>query len=155
MMNRRGFIISSSLLTITTFLSAHTDKISFETNQWKTIENIYKVIFPNNKKYGLEHYNPARYLFISSRSRYFPKKDLEFILNGAKWIKEDDINIKNMEELLNTSWGENWLSYLLNYALEGLYSDPIYGGNHNKIGWQMINHTTGIPRPKKQYGKKL
>jgi len=155
MMNRRGFIISSSLLTITTFLSAHTDKISFETNQWKTIESIYKVIFPNNKKYGLENYNPTKYLFISSRSRYFAKKDLEFILNGAKWIEEDDINIKNMEELLNTSWGENWLSHLLNYALEGLYSDPIYGGNHNKIGWHMINHTAGVPRPKKQYGKEL
>ncbi len=154
-MNRRSFIISSLLFTGTVLNANKIRSITFETNEWKVIKDVYYIIFPSSVKYNLQQYNPTKYLFSVSRSKYFPRRDLEFILNGARWIQEDEIYIKNIDEILVTSWGERWLSYLLNYALEGLYSDPIYGGNTKSIGWNMINHKSGNPRPIKIYGKKL
>lgn len=147
-------MITGTLLCSMGILKTDLHSIEFEINQWNIIKKVYKIIFPSNTQYNIEDYTPTQYLFNISRDKYFSKEDLSFILNGAKWIQEDKINVdSSMDELLETSWGENWLSYLLNYALEGLYSDPIYGGNIEQIGWDMIGHTQGTPQPTKRYGK--
>ncbi len=60
---------------------------------------------------------------------------------------------KLLKEFEQTHLGQNWLSILMYYGFEAMLSDPIYGGNHNKQGWNALNHNAGIPRPKKIYGK--
>ena len=36
-----------------------------------------------------------------------------------------------------------------------MFSDPLYGGNLNEIGWNSINHNIGYPRPIKPYGEEI
>jgi gluconate 2-dehydrogenase gamma chain len=36
---------------------------------------------------------------------------------------------------------------LLDYIMEALLTDPVYGGNPNSIGWQWLKHQPGFPRP--------
>ena len=36
-----------------------------------------------------------------------------------------------------------------------MFSDPLYGGNSNQIGWLSVNHNIGYPRPIKLYGEKI
>ena len=43
--------------------------------------------------------------------------------------------------------GQSWLSALLNYLLEALLADPVYGGNPDGIGWAWLQHQPGYPRP--------
>ena len=50
---------------------------------------------------------------------------------------------------------EKWLSRLIYYTIEAMFSDPIYGGNTHELGWTSTLHTTGNPRPMKKYGRKI
>jgi hypothetical protein len=50
---------------------------------------------------------------------------------------------------------EKWLSRLIYYTIEAMFSDPIYGGNTYELGWTSTLHTTGNPRPMKKYGRKI
>ncbi len=85
-----------------------------------------------------------------------------FLIHGIQWLDESahedfsksylDLNqsqqIKQIEHILNTSWGESWLSKLLTLTFEALLLDPLYRVNTNEIGWQWLHHQPGSPRPK-------
>lgn len=43
--------------------------------------------------------------------------------------------------------GSRWLSKLLDFLIEGLLADPIYGGNTEQAGWRWLRHQPGFPRP--------
>lgn len=43
--------------------------------------------------------------------------------------------------------GQYWLSLVIHYLLEALLADPVYGGNHDGIGWRWLAHQPGTPRP--------
>ena len=47
------------------------------------------------------------------------------------------------------------ISKLSYYGIEAMFSDPIYGGNFEKSGWNSISHAVGIPRPLRTYGQKI
>ena len=170
-MNRRKFTISTSLLLLAPTMNnaiVNISTVSRKKEAWNTISDVYKIIFPNSKKYNLEKYNPSSFLFDYSNSKYFPKSTLNYIIKGSSWINEDAQQVyKNdfsflttkeqqiiCDKLSKTRWGKSWLSHLINYAIVGLLSDPIYGGNNDKIGWKFIDHNTGFPHPKKRYGEK-
>ena len=46
-----------------------------------------------------------------------------------------------------TEPGRRWLAGMLNYLIETLLADPVYGGNPNGIGWRWLAHNPGFPRP--------
>lgn len=39
------------------------------------------------------------------------------------------------------------LSKLLDFLIESLLVDPIYGGNRDQCGWQWLQHPPGFARP--------
>ncbi len=43
--------------------------------------------------------------------------------------------------------GHDWLRELLNYLMEAMLSDPVYGGNPDQIGWKWLEHKPGYKRP--------
>ena len=43
--------------------------------------------------------------------------------------------------------GQTFLSKLLDFLIEGLLADPIYGGNADQRGWRWLQHSPGFPRP--------
>jgi len=40
---------------------------------------------------------------------------------------------------------------LLTFTVEGFLCDPIYGGNHDKVGWELIGFEPRPPRPLRPY----
>ncbi|MCB9557196.1 MAG: gluconate 2-dehydrogenase subunit 3 family protein [Deltaproteobacteria bacterium] len=56
-----------------------------------------------------------------------------------------------LSELLQTRLGDQsgarLFDTLLGLTLEGFFGDPIYGGNRDERGWQMLKHLPRIPRP--------
>lgn len=85
----------------------------------------------------------------------------KIIINGIVWIDETahelyktdfvllkhSQQVKILENILQYSWGESWLSKLLTLTFESLLLDPIYKINTNETGWHWLQHQTGQPRP--------
>ena len=87
--------------------------------------------------------------------------DGEFITKGIGWldglaeqtqgsqfkklsIAQQD---KVLQQISQSSAGENWMSLLIYYLMEALLFDPYYGGNPNSIGWTWLKHQPGFPAP--------
>jgi len=95
----------------------------------------------------------------------------QYLVNGIDWVEETaqeekgrsflDLSAMAKEEILemisNEVWGESWYSMNLNFIFEALLSDPIYGSNIDKQGWDWLEHNTGQPRPRSEmkYGNFL
>jgi hypothetical protein len=155
-MKRREFIKLTTLLLSTPLLA--TSKIT----PWEIIESTLQHLFPEHKNFvGANNLNLATFLQLISKDEYFDKSDLEFLINGAKRIykiepeylelssRKKEIFLRKFEQ---RRFGQNWLSTLMTYGLEGMLGDPIYGGNKNGKGWSAIKHNTGLPQPKEKYG---
>ena len=147
-MNRRNFIKLTSL-TLTSLAFAKENQ-----KEWSVIESVSTHLLPISKEI-----NFVRYLEFVSRDESFEDGDLDFLLRGAKEVVKrgykDSLSTNQKEKILRefekSRFGESWLSTLLNYTLEAVFCDPIYGGNKNKKGWVKFNHHPGLPRPTKPF----
>ena len=88
-------------------------------------------------------------------------EEIEYIIDGIGWVDETaeenfskrytQLSQREKEELIadisNESWGSSWLSVILTFIFEALLSDPQYGGNPDKIGWDWLKYYPGYPRP--------
>lgn len=133
------------------------------TSELEAIKTTLEHMFPQTDKYhGAKSFNGFGYLQNVSKDKSFDKSDMEFLLYGAKKLLKYDRNFVKVstsrkEKLLRkfekTNTGANWLSLLIYYGLEGMLSDPIYGGNKNMNGWKNIKHTPPVPMAKVKYAR--
>ena len=87
--------------------------------------------------------------------------DRDLVLNGAGWLDdaarqeagaaftalppaEQDAVLATIEQ---SPAGERWLARLLDFLLEAVLADPVYGGNPSGLGWRWLHHRPGFPRP--------
>lgn len=160
-MKRREFINIALFSSLALKLSAKAD-ISIEAKHLATINAIQNIIFPHSKEYpSADELDVTKFLVQSITHPTFPKYRLELLLEGIKdfyelhpeYIKltKEEQN-KILENINQTSYGNSWLDLLVYLSIEAAFSDPIYGGNKNTIGWKSFNHTPGNPRPTRRYG---
>jgi len=48
-------------------------------------------------------------------------------------------------------WGGRFMRVMVVLTLEGLFSDPVYGGNQQEVGWKLIGFQPQEPRPRCPY----
>ena len=175
-MDRRRFIINITGIIAATPLALHqtqaaslpTDAIiaGLSVTQWQTIADVQEHLFPNeadslHNTPGAKDLNSTAYLqSVLNEHRHDPA-DKNFLLQGLTQLKtitqnefsksfaqlshqQRDTALRSLEQ---TPDGRNWISMLLEYIMEALLSDPIYGGNPNSIGWTWLQHQPGFPRP--------
>lgn len=164
-MKRRTFIqfsVISTLLFTTNYSIAKT----IPSNTIVLLEEIFQIIFPKTKNMpSSTEFGALEYLILNISHRTFDDSDKTFILNGANDFLNSFPEFFNLtkdekQQLIFSIVKENyyarsWISKLTYYGLEGMFSDPLYGGNKNQIAWKSINHNVGYPRPKKIYGQKI
>lgn len=174
-MNRRKFLIRSSgalLITSAPVLPAlfscssqtTAKDIGLSESQWHTLQAVQNHLFPSEPGApGAKEIRAAAYLqsvLIEQQSEVIDRK---FIKKGIVHI--DTLSRKELdkpfaaltegqrEKILrlfeNTHEGRHWLSMMLDNILEALLTDPVYGGNPEKIGWHWLKHQPGFPRPPK------
>ncbi len=155
-MNRRSFIFLGAG-TITSCLCANESE-----KKWRILQSVQNHIFPKNGSFpSAEEFSSIRYLKIVSSHPSFDKDDLRFIFDGVDEIVRvgwkntlaKDEKEKIMMNFSKTTFGKNWISTVLNYTLEALLSDPLYGGNVAQKGWRSLDHKAGIPRPTVRFAK--
>ena len=133
-------------------------------NQFSIISSVQKILFPSdNNGPGAYDVMADKYLqWVLSDERMDPE-EIEYIIDGIGWVDETaeenfsknytQLSQSEKEKLVadvsNESWGSSWLSVILTFVFEALLSDPQYGSNPDKIGWDWLQHNPGYPRPTK------
>ncbi len=91
-------------------------------------------------------------------------EDSKYIIDGIRWTDESaeeifglpytelsaDQRMILVNRIIEDGWGDSWLSMLVNYLMEALMADPIYGGNPDEKAWKWLGHYPGYPRPKRK-----
>ena len=169
-LSRRSFVkgsIALALLSQLRLLESCT-KDFVENNvlnkkQYKIILIVQNILFPKGD-YGpsAKEINAHLYLIWVLSDALVLEEDKKYLKDGIKWVQETaqenfkkdflTLNTKEQEKLISqtaqTSWGENWLSYIMSFIIEAMVSDPIYQFN-NGVGVSWLNHVYGLPRPTK------
>ncbi|MCU7939327.1 MAG: gluconate 2-dehydrogenase subunit 3 family protein [gamma proteobacterium symbiont of Bathyaustriella thionipta] len=133
---------------------------------WLTIATVQNHLFPSEAHApGAIEINALQYLHDYLSNPATDPVDIEFILSGTRLLQSfakkeshnglisfTDLSIEQREVTLRkfekqADEGSRWLITLLNYVLEALLTDPVYGGNPDGIGWQWLEHRAGEPHP--------
>lgn len=129
---------------------------------WRTFFVVQNHLFPEDGDGpGAAQINATAYLQFVLEAPDTDKADRDFILDGADWLNRLAIarhksvfaggsatqRESMLVEISDGEAGERWLAFLLQYIVEALLADPVYGGNPNGIGWQWLEHQPGFPHP--------
>ena len=129
---------------------------------WRTFAIVQAHLFPDDGDGpGAAQINATAYLKFVLEAADTDEDDRAFILDGVDWLNRLAIArhkgvftglIADQREALlievsRGEAGERWLSFLLQYIVEALLADPVYGGNPNGIGWQWLRYKPGFPHP--------
>ncbi len=130
--------------------------------QWDVIGLIQKHLLPSEAHApGAKEINALTYFqSVLTDPRHNPADNI-FLLQGLnsiealalkKWQRHfASLTAQQREQSLRdyekTHDGGSWLNMLLDYIMEALLTDPVYGGNPQGIGWTWLQHTPGFPRP--------
>lgn len=145
------------------------DPVGFSEQDWNTIAAVQNHLFPSehptdeqensvSKAPGALEINALSYLHEYLSNPETDPSEVEFILSGVRLLQNfnnkstfTELSIERREELLREFEkqpdGKRWLANILNYLLEALLTDPVYGGNPGGIGWIWLEHRAGEPRP--------
>ena len=130
------------------------------------LDEVLNIIFPKTSTMpGAKEFKALEYLIKNISHKTFDNEDKTLILDGTNDFINSfseflTLNQNEKKELIfeiikNNEYAKSWISKLSYYGIEAMFSDPIYGGNFNQIGWNSVNHFIGIPRPSKTYGQKI
>ncbi len=130
------------------------------------LDEVLNIIFPKTSTMpSAKEFKVLEYLIKNISHKTFDNEDKTLILDGTNDFINSfseflTLNQNEKKELLfeiikNNEYAKSWISKLSYYGIEAMFSDPIYGGNFNQIGWNSVNHFIGIPRPSKTYGQKI
>lgn len=134
----------------------------FTDKDWLTIAAVQNHLFPSEPDApGAVEINALSYLHDFLSNPATDPDDVKFLLTGVHLLQSFsqqnkqkdfiDLAIEQRELLLREfeqqSDGRRWLTNILNYVLEALLTDPVYGGNPDGVGWKWLEHRAGEPRP--------
>ena len=164
-MKRRNFIKFSSI-SLLFFSKELLVAKKIDQNSLLVLEEIYEILFPKTSTMpGAKEFNALLYLTSNINHKSFLDYDRNLVTQGSKDFISNFPNFlaldkndksKLIHEIVNSNdYAQSWLSKLMQFGIEAMFADPIYGGNTNQIVWNSIDHKIGYPRPKKQYGQRL
>lgn len=130
------------------------------------LDEVLNIIFPKTSTMpSAKEFKALEYLIKNISHKTFDNEDKTLILDGTKdfigsFPEFLTLNNNEKKELIfeiikNSAYAKSWVSKITYYGIEGMLSDPIYGGNFNQIAWKSVNHAVGIPQPLKTYGQKI
>ena len=164
-MKRRNFIkftTISAILFSTNILIAK----NIPSQTLLVLDEVLNIIFPKTSNMpSAKEFKALEYLIKNISHKTFDNEDKTLILDGTKdfigsFPQFLTLNEKEKKELIfeiikDSAYAKSWVSKITYYGIEAMFSDPIYGGNYNQVGWENTNHFIGFPRPLKTYGQKI
>lgn len=132
------------------------------TDPWLSLAAVQEHLFPADESSpGAKDISALRFLRNMLDAPDIESEEKEFIIQGVGWL--NDLSVKNhklpfnklittekekvLRKIESSRAGSRWLSLMMNYLIEALLSDPVYGGNKDGKGWQWLEHIPGFPTP--------
>ena len=132
------------------------------TDPWLSLAAVQEHLFPADESSpGAKDISALRFLRNMLEAPDIESEEKDFIIKGVGWL--NDLSIKNhklsfnklnatdkekvLRKIESSRAGSRWLSLMMNYLIEALLSDPVYGGNKDGKGWLWLEHTPGFPTP--------
>ncbi|MDM8566233.1 gluconate 2-dehydrogenase subunit 3 family protein [Candidatus Halobeggiatoa sp. HSG11] len=168
-----GFMVMSASPTLSAKFSLDSipkvviephQSIGLSKKQWQIMAQVQEHLFPSEENApGAKDVYATAWLHNALLMPNVDQKHIQFIRNG----------LINLEKLSQTSFqkelltldeaqretllreyeqnhtGNAWIREILRYIFEALLSDPVYGSNHDGIGWKWLKHKHGFPLPPK------
>ncbi len=137
-------------------------KTGLDKAQWQIVSAVQQYLFPSEENSpGAKEIHATKFLhFVLGRPELDPN-EAALLRNGVRLLSDlcqadfgtpffnlDEIQkerILRKMEILDD--GYPWLRAVLQYILEALLGDPVYGGNPEGIGWQWLEIKPGFPLP--------
>jgi len=132
------------------------------TDPWLSIATVQEHLFPaDDTSPGAQDISALRFLQNMLASPDADAEEKKFILKGVGWLNDlsmsmnkkrfiklnSDEKEKVLRKIEGSRAGSRWLSLMMTYLIEALVSDPVYGGNKDKKGWEWLAHKPGFPTP--------
>lgn len=126
---------------------------------WRTLAAVHAHLFPSEAGApGAAELDTLGYLKAALDVPGFDPAERAAIIQGAEAVEAQakpyafaELAEAEREAVLRaveaTDTGRRWLEGMLNYLVEALLADPVYGGNPNGLGWRWLAHNPGFPRP--------
>jgi len=129
---------------------------------YAVIAAVQEHMFPEGSAVpGAKTFRATSFLVETIMDRTYDKEIRQFVIEGAEELRrrekgqfltydtvEKEKALRAYEE---TEYGSGWLDRIILLSLEGLLSDPIYGGNFRESGWKSLQTRGGEPRPTVRY----
>ncbi|HIC44538.1 MAG TPA: gluconate 2-dehydrogenase subunit 3 family protein, partial [Sulfurimonas sp.] len=143
-------------------INKNTEELAFYANEIQVLLHTAYHIFPSSDiGVGAKDLHIASYLAFVLQDKRIIKEDKDYFLKGAYWLEESAFETYNksflnlnydekealLKEVTQDRWARTFVYTCLGYIFEALLSSPIYGSNHNEIGWKWLEHKPGFPQP--------
>ncbi len=156
MINRRNFLKAGFLSSCVLVMGGC--ELFSVTTPMQTIKVLQYDLFPHAKKLDVDVNKYFQIVLNHSRIDESKKKHIK---NGVKWLNEEAVELfgktyikldslqrqKVLILISKTRWGDRFISRMLIYIMEAIFSDPIYNVSSGD-GWAWLNFKTGLPQPK-------
>lgn len=163
-MKRRSFLLFGTGVALSPYIQAKALS-ALEKSYAEVEETINAVLIhmfpPGGKLPSAEEVHLSRFILQTIAHKSFDKDIRRFVIEGAKELevrekgKFSSYSAVQKEHALReyetSGYGKSWLSRMLTLAMEGLFSDPIYGANVNEKGWKALGAYGGVPRAQQRY----
>ena len=164
MMKRRAFL-GVCAIAGTSVLIASEQKPSrgvLSSEMYATIAAVQGHMFPEGSAIpSAKTFRATPFLAETIVHPTYDKEIRVFVVEGAEELQRREnqkfltYGVKQKEKALRayeeTGYGSGWLDRIMLLSLEGLLSDPIYGGNFRESGWKSLQTRGGEPRPSTRY----
>ena len=165
MINRRDFFQYSGMVGVAVLVGMAAKEYAQSNNAgsdtYKTFEAVINHMFADKDGYVTSKLNVIGYFKGVLNDQRIDIESRNYLINGARWLNEtaDEDYDKSFMQLSHDEketllkkvsmlkWGDNWLYKMMSYYFETVFSDPVYGGNVNAVGWKWLAYEPGFPRP--------
>jgi hypothetical protein len=163
MMKRRKFLACCAVAGSTPLLASATGSTApFPKEAYVVIAAVQQHLFPEESVLpGAKAFRASEFLVATVMHPTYDREIRQFVIEGAEVLQErelwkflhyDDAKIERaLRQFEKSDYGSAWLDRIMLLSLEGLLSDPIYGGNVAESGWKALQASGGIPRPNVRY----
>jgi hypothetical protein len=139
--------------------------------EWQTSEALAGILIPADRVDYVVEGDVVHYIDNALSTRSFRKRKklyfwgLNSLNKEAKRLHQSsfaELNASRQRDVVEIvlthnypkgKTGQDFVRLALLLVLEGLFGDPVYGGNKNLVGWQMIGFDQNCRRPSIAYGQ--
>ena len=164
-MKRRWFLGLCAVGSVSILCaSGQKQKVDLSNESYSVIAAVQQHMFPDGSSIpSAIVFHATQFIAETIIHPTYDKDIRKFVIEGAEELQSREkhqflhYDIQQREKALRayeeTGYGSGWLDRIMLLSLEGLLSDPLYGGNRRELGWKVLQTKGGDPRPTSRYAQ--